>query len=142
METTPFTNDHRVMSIQTLSALENAIEPYRQAGYVITSQSEMAMTLQAPARRFSWMFFLLSLLIVWPVAVIYLVWFNQRRDMIVCMRVTSQGEIEETGFIIDLLIRERRRQRAFYIIFALLSGAIIGLLVLRFVGHHVLPNAR
>lgn len=125
------------MSIQTLSALENASEPYRQAGYVITSQTDLAMTLRAPARRFSWLFFLLSLLIVWPVAVIYLVWFNQHRDRTVCVRLTSQEHIEETGFILDLLIKERRRQKVIYLVFALLVGAIISLILIRYVGRHL-----
>jgi hypothetical protein len=33
------------MDIQNLAALEEAIEPYRSAGFVITSQSEGAITL-------------------------------------------------------------------------------------------------
>lgn len=124
------------MSIQTLSALENAIEPYCQAGYVLTSQNDMAMTLRAPARKFSWLFFLISLLIVWPIAVIYLVWFNQRRDRTVCVRATSQGQIEETGFVLALLVRERRKQRIIYLIFALLVGMLITLLVIGYLGRH------
>jgi len=128
------------VSIQTLSALENAAEPYRQAGYVITSQTDLAMTLQAPARRFPWLFFLLSLLIVWPVAVIYLVWFNQHRDRTVCVRLTSHGYVEETGFVLDLLIRERRRQKIIYLVFVLFVGAIITLITIRYVGRHLLPG--
>jgi len=128
------------MSIQTLSALENAIEPYRRAGYIITSQTDHTLTLQAPARRFSWLFFLLSLLIVWPVAVIYLVWFNQHRNRTVYVRLASQGHIEETGFILDLLIRERRRQKIIYLVFALLVGVIISLIIIRYVGRHLLPG--
>jgi hypothetical protein len=53
-----------VVSIQTLSALENAIEPYLNAGNIITSQPEVSIALRAPARRFSWVLFLLSLFIV------------------------------------------------------------------------------
>lgn len=128
------------MSIQTLSALENAIEPYRQGGYVITSQTDLALILQAPARRFSWLFFLVSLLVVWPVAVIYLVWFNQHRNRTVCVRLTSQGHIEETGFILDLLTRERRRQKIIYLIFALIVGVIISLLIIRYVRRHLPPR--
>ncbi len=110
------------------------------AGYAITSQTDLTMTLQAPARNFSWLFFLLSLLIVWPVAVIYLVWFNQHRDRSVYMRLTSQGYIEETGFSLDLLVRERRRQKIIYLIFALLVGMIISILIIRYVGHHLPPG--
>jgi hypothetical protein len=58
------------VSIQTLSTLENAIEPYLGAGYLITSQTELSMTLRAPARRFSWILFLPSLILVWPAALI------------------------------------------------------------------------
>lgn len=95
------------------------------------------MTLQAPARRFSWLFFLLSLLIVWPVAVIYLVWFNQHRDRTLCVRLTSHGHVEATGFVLSLLIRERRRQKIIYLVFALLVGAIITLITIRYVGHQL-----
>lgn len=128
--------DKCTVSIQTLAALENAIEPYLDAGYIITSQTDLSITLLAPLRRFSWIFFLFSLLLVWPVAVIYVVWFNQRGDRSLCVRITAQGRIEESGFVLDLLIRERRQQRIFIIAFLLLAVAIIGLFIIRFAAHH------
>lgn len=121
------------MSIQTLAALENAIEPYRLAGYVITAQTDSAITLRAPARKFSWAFFVLSLILLWPVAVVYLIWFNQRRDRTACVRITSRSETEELGFTLDLLERERRRRR-FITLFLLISAIVIGLLCLIYVG--------
>lgn len=101
------------MSIQTLSALENAIEPYRQSGYIITSQTDLAITLRAPTRKFSWTLFVVSLVLLWPVAVIYLILFNQQRDRVVCVRITSQGAVEASGFTLDLLERERQRPSSF-----------------------------
>jgi len=122
------------MSIQILSALENAIEPYLSAGYIITTQSDASITLRAPARRFSWMLFLLSLLILWPVAIIYLIWFNQRRERTICARVTSQGNIEIIGFTLSLLKRERQRQRALTLLYFLLLALmiVVALAILKF----------
>lgn len=121
------------MSIQTLSALENAIEPYRQAGYVIISQTESAITLRAPARKFPWILFAISLILLWPVAIIYLIWFNRQTDRTACVRITSQDQIEASGFTLDLLERERRR-RSFVVMFLVISGAVIGLAGLIYVG--------
>lgn len=101
------------MSIQTLSALENAIEPYREAGYVITSQTDSAITLRAPAPPFSGNLFVVSLVFMWPLAIYYLFQYNQRKDRSVCVRLTSQGQVEETGFTLDLLDRDQQRQASF-----------------------------
>lgn len=116
------------MNIQTLSALETAIEPYRQAGYVVTSQTELSITLRAPARRFSWVLFLLSLF-VWPLAVIYLVWFSlNRRDRTACVRITSEGKLVASGFTLSMIKRERKNQfilKIILIIFAFLMLVVI-----------------
>jgi predicted membrane metal-binding protein len=102
--------DDRIVSIQTLLTLENAIEPYRQAGYVIIFQSDSAITLRPPSPKFAWGRFMLGLFLLWPLAVVYLIRFNQWRDRCVCVRLTSQGQIEATGFTLDLLETEGRRQ--------------------------------
>ncbi len=120
------------MSIQTLSALENAVEPYRQAGYVIINQTESAITLRAPARKFPWIPFAISLILLWPVAVIYLIWFNRQTDRTACVRITSQDRIEASGFTLDLLEREQRR-RSFVVLFLIISGVTIGLACLIYV---------
>lgn len=106
-----------------MSALENAAGPYRLAGYVITSQTDSSVTLRAPARRFSWAFFAAGLVLLWPVSVVYLVWFNLRRQRDVCLRVTSLGEIEASGFTLELLERERR-WRSFVLLLVLISGFV------------------
>ena len=120
------------VSIQTLAALENAIEPYRQVGYIITAQSDSAITLRPSVPKFSWWFFTLSLLLLWPVAVVYLIRFNQWRDRSVCVRLTSKGQIEVTGFTLDLLARGSRRQfpvsLARIALFLLLLGMTSGLI--------------
>ena len=125
------------MSIQTLAALENAIEPYCQAGYVIIFQTDSAITLRAPVRQFSWLIFLTSLLLLWPVAVVYLIRFNQQRDRIVCVRLTSQGRVEASGFTLDLLEMERQRppfKLSRTALLLLILCAIIGLLFLAYAG--------
>jgi hypothetical protein len=100
------------VSIQTLSALENAVEPYRQAGYVIIFQSDLAITLHAPVRQFSWALFLTGLFLLWPVAIVYLIRFNQQKDRTVCVRITSQGQVEASGYTLDLLETECQRRSA------------------------------
>jgi hypothetical protein len=95
------------VSIQTLAILENAIEPYRQAGYTIIYQSDSAITLRPPMPKFQWVRFIVALFLLWPVAVVYLIRFNRWRDRSVCVRLTSQGQIEASGFTLDLLEEER-----------------------------------
>lgn len=94
------------MDRTTLAELEQAVEPYRHKGYVITSQSEGAITLSPPPKRFSYLLFFLALIVFWPAAVIYLVYFNSRRNRQVCVRLTSDGRVEETGYTLDALARE------------------------------------
>jgi hypothetical protein len=117
------------VSIQTLSALENAIEPYRQSGYVITSQTDSAITLRAPAPYFSGNLFVVSLIFMWPLAVYYLFQYNQRKDRAVCIRLTSQGYIEEIGFTIDLLNRDRQRQESLRRLYVRLFLVLLGIII-------------
>lgn len=117
------------MSIQTLSALENAIEPYREAGYIITSQTDSAITLRGPAPNFSWRLFVIGLFLLWPVAIYYWLRFNHRREKSVCVRVTSQGQIEAAGFTLDQLKGEQQRQlstRRLYSVLFLLVLLLVG----------------
>jgi hypothetical protein len=71
---------------------------------------------------------------MWPLAIYYLFQYNQRKDRSVCVRLTSQGHIEETGFTLDLLDRDRRRQaslRRLYIrLFLVLLGIVACLFLL------------
>src|SRR2546421_11929640 len=94
----------------TLAQLEQAIEPYRRAGFIVTSQSEGAITLALPPERFSYLLFIL-LLPIWPVAVLYLISHNNQRGKSVCMRVTSHGYIEVSGYTLGAIARERRRRK-------------------------------
>lgn len=120
------------MSIQTLAALENAAGPYLRAGYVVTVQTESAITMRPPEREFSWWLFAAGLLLLWPAAVVYLARANQRRGRVVCVRVTSQGGIEASGFTLDHLERESRSRFPLtpsrVVVLLLLLGIIGGLL--------------
>ena len=117
------------MNTQTLAALEEAIEPYRREGFVITSQSEGAITLIYPTDRFSYLFFIITLLLIWPVAVIYLISHNRQQVRSVCLRITSQGYIEESGYTLSLLKRDRKHRRLLTLLFA---GGVVSILVLIF----------
>jgi hypothetical protein len=92
------------MNAETLNILEQAIEPYRSAGFIITSQSDGAITLAYPRARFNYLFFII-LLLIWPLAVLYLISFNNRGSKRVCLRVTSQGVVEESGYTLELAER-------------------------------------
>jgi ABC-type spermidine/putrescine transport system permease subunit II len=98
------------MNTQTLAALEEAIEPYRRAGFVITSQSEGAITLTQSRAKFSYMLFTI-LLLVWPLAILYLISFNNQRSRTVCLRITSQGQIEESGYTLERAERDHKHEQ-------------------------------
>jgi hypothetical protein len=111
-----------------LAQLEQAIEPYRRAGFVVTSQSEGAITLALPPERFSYALFII-LLLIWPLAVVYLVYHNSQRGKSVCLRVTSQGYIEESGYTLGVMAKQRRR-RIFMNVLLLTLLAVIILFIL------------
>jgi hypothetical protein len=99
------------MDPQSLAILEQAIEPYRQAGYVVASQSEGVIVLTHPPGSFNYLFFFLSLIFFWPLAVYYVVSFNNRTNRNVYIRITSDSYIEESGYTLDVVASERRRER-------------------------------
>ncbi len=118
------------MDTHTLSALEDAVEPYLRAGYAVTAQSDRAITLAGRPQRFSYLGFILALLLFWPAAVIYLVVHNNRRDRNVCVRLTSDGYLEESGYTFEAASTERRREKRVVLIITLLSVVVIAALVL------------
>lgn len=119
------------MDTQKLSALEQAIEPYRRAGFVITSQSEGAITLTYQPEKFSYLFFITTLLLLWPVAVIYLVSHNRQRDKTVCARITSRGRVEVSGYTLEVIARARRCRVYINFLLSMIIAIIILLILLR-----------
>lgn len=113
-----------------LAQLEQAIEPYRRAGFVVTSQSEGAITLILPPERFSYLLFVI-LLLVWPLAVIYLVYHNSQKGKSVCLRVTSQGYIEESGYTLEVVGRDRRRRIIIGVLLLSIVAAVILFILIR-----------
>lgn len=119
------------MDTQSLAALEQAIAPYRRRGFVVTSQSEGSITLSQPPEKFSYLFFVTTLLLVWPVAVVYLISHNNRREKRVCFRITSQGQVEVSGYTLEIITKERRRRQFINILLVAVIAVIILLLLLR-----------
>jgi hypothetical protein len=117
------------MDTHRLSLLEQSAEPYRRAGFIITSQSEGAITLTLYPKKFSYIFFFITLLLLWPIAVVYLISYNNQRCKSVCLRITSQGNIEASGYTLGVLARERKHRR-FVNILLFLPFVIIFLLIL------------
>jgi hypothetical protein len=120
------------MDLERLFLLEQAIEPYRRAGFVVTSQTEGSITLTLPQEKFSYAFFLITLILVWPVAVVYLISFNNQRGRNVCLRVTSQGYIEASGYTLGAIARERKHKRLVTILLLSIFAIIILLILMRF----------
>jgi hypothetical protein len=125
-----------MIDTQNLYLLEQAIEPYRRVGFIVTSQSERAITLVYPPEKFSYLVFIIALILFWPAAIFYLILFNRKGERSVCIRITSQGYIEESGYTLEAVERERRRERwitlAIIGIPTLLVLAAIALLLLRY----------
>lgn len=118
------------MDRQTLAALEEAIEPYRRMGFIVTSQSEGAITLGLPPEKFSYLLFI-TLLLIWPLAVLYLVSYNIQREKTVCLRVTSQGYIEVSGYTLEVVVKERRRRKLLALMILSASAIVIILILVR-----------
>jgi hypothetical protein len=85
------------MLSEQLATLERAAEPYLNSGYRVFSQTDSSLTLMRERRRFSIIALIVLLIVFWPAAIIYSVVNRSRRDNVVCLRITSQGYIEETG---------------------------------------------
>jgi hypothetical protein len=129
------------MDSQMLLTLERAVEPYIRSGYTITTQSERSITLTSRPKKFNYVAFIFALLLFWPVAIIYIILFNNRRDKSVCVRVTSTGNIEETGYTLVEVNRERRRDRIIGIItIATPILIVLAFILLRMWTRSLLPN--
>ena len=107
------------MDNSQLKSLEKAVEHYRRAGYSIISQTGSSITLAAPPQKFSYLFFILALIMLWPVAIIYLIIYNRRGSRIVCARTMASGDIEISGFTLKMLKKEKRRQMILIVILPL-----------------------
>jgi hypothetical protein len=88
------------MAQDQLAALEHAAEPYLDSGYSVYSQTDSSLTLMRKRRQFSVIIFLLLLIVFWPAAIIYSAVNRSRRDKVICLRITSQGDIEASGDIL------------------------------------------
>ncbi len=96
MDTSPLSSSSPP-SLSPLFDLERCAEPYLRAGYRIVSQTHSSLTLLRPSPPFSTALFIVLLIVFWPGAIIYSVSNRNRRGQMVCLRVTSEGEIEATG---------------------------------------------
>jgi len=99
--------------MDVLARLEHTAEPYRQSGYIITSQAATSITLCQTQRSFSAPFYVALRLIFWPIALLYLGRAFNRRERVVCLRLTSQGVIEEDGYTLEHARRERQHTAIF-----------------------------
>lgn len=86
---------------ERLAALEDAARPYIDSGYIVMSQTDSSLTLVRPRPRFSVILFLVLLVVLWPTAIIYSAVNRSKRDKAVCLRITSRGEIEATGDVLN-----------------------------------------
>jgi hypothetical protein len=118
------------MDRQELVVLEQAIEPYRRSGFVVTSQSDGAITLALPPEKFSYVLFII-LLVVWPLAVLYLISHNNQRGKSVCLRITSQGYVEASGYTLKAIAREKRRRKFITLMFIVVLALVLLFILMR-----------
>lgn len=90
-----------IMLQERLAALEDAAQPYIDSGYIVMSQTDSSLTLVRPRPRFSVILFVIMLIVFWPIAIIYSAVNRSRRDKAICLRITSMGEIEATGDVLN-----------------------------------------
>lgn len=115
------------MLSKQLATLERAAEPYINSGYRVFSQTDSSLTLMRARPRFSIAAFIILLILFWPAAIIYSAVSRNQRDRVVCLRITSQGYIEETG---DTLEDTRWRASLTTTIIIVLSVIIVTVLLL------------
>lgn len=119
------------MDSDKLAALEEAIKPYRRSGFIVTSQSEGAITLSLPQEKFSYLFFIFTLILFWPIAVVYLISFNNQSGKSVCLRITAQGYIEASGYTLEAIKRNHRRRKIITLLLFLILAVVILFILLR-----------
>lgn len=120
------------MLSEQLAMLERAAEPYISSGYCVFSQTDTSLTLMRARPRFSLTAFIILLILFWPAALIYSAANRSQRDRVVCLRITSQGYIEETGDTLEDMGRRVSFRTA--VIIVLLAVAVTLLLLL--LGQH------
>jgi hypothetical protein len=116
--------------MDVLARLEQAAEPYRQAGYILTTQAATSITLRQTRGSFSALLYVLLRLIFWPIALLYLGSSVNRRERAVCLRLTSQGMIEEDGYTLEHARRERQRMAIFIAIGLLLVLTVVAVILI------------
>lgn len=119
------------MHSEQLAALERAAEPYINSGYQVFSQTDTSLTLMRARPRFSVPAFIILLSVLWPVAIIYSVANRNQRDKVVCLRITSQGYIEETGDTLDDMRQRVSITTAIIIVLSAIAATLLLLLLVR-----------
>lgn len=119
------------MSSDQLAALEHAAEPYINAGYRVFSQTDTSLTLMRARPRMSITALIILLIVFWPAAIIYSVVSRNRRDRVVCLRITSQGHIEETGDTLESTNRRISLPTAILIVLSAIAATVLLLLLTR-----------
>jgi hypothetical protein len=119
------------MLSEQLAALERAAEPYINSGYHVFSQTDTSLTLMRARPRFSVAAFIILLVVLWPVAIIYSVAYRTQQDKVVCLRITSQGYIEETGDTLEDNGRRVSLTTAIIIVSSAIAATALLFLLLR-----------
>jgi hypothetical protein len=114
-----------------LAALEKAAEPYINSGYRVFSQTDTSLTLMRGRPSFSVTLFIILLIVFWPAAIIYSVASRNQRDKVVCLRITSQGYIEETGDTLDDAGWRVSLTTAILIVFSAIAATVLLFLLVR-----------
>lgn len=141
MNTSPLSSSPPLSLPSPLFDLERCAEPYLRAGYRIVSQTHSSLTLLRPSPPFSTALFIVLLIVFWPGAIIYSVSNRNQRGQMVCLRVTSGGEVEATGEGTLERRREaaRRAHRSAVAVAVLLMMAVSGAAIWLFIQSNDAP---
>ena len=119
------------MPSDQLAALEHAAEPYIKAGYQVFSQTDTSLTLMQARPRLSITVLIILLIVFWPAAIIYSVASRNRRDRVVCLRITSQDHIEETGDTLESTVRRISLEAAILIVLSVVAATVLLFFLIR-----------
>lgn len=93
-----------------IASMQETVAPYLSAGYEVTALADTSASLAKP-KRFSG--YSLLLLLIWPVFLIYLIVYltTKHKGRAVFLRVLPDGHVLATGFTLDAMKLQQKRER-------------------------------
>jgi predicted nucleic acid-binding Zn ribbon protein len=102
-----------------MAKLTYEMNPYLSKGFEITSQTEMSANL-IKRKKFNTLLFILCIILFFPLAILYLIQYLIMTDKSVFLRFMPNGQIDITGYTIEAMEQDRKRQQTVNIIIVIL----------------------